>query len=192
MRHLLLEGASGIGKSTAILEELSDILYRAGGFATKRVYDSDNNFRGFCQLKAKNMDGLIGDYLEEAKGLIISVDEHGRYHRHLSVFKEFTVKTFNEAADFFLLDEIAGFELTDDEIFKEFIDVFNKGIPCIGVFKAEKNISDTQRENTVFMERYSEYRKALETMDNLIILDVDKYGIEEAKSLIRAWILENL
>lgn len=182
-RRLFLTGASGIGKSTAILDALGDHLSRAGGFLTVRERNEAGKVQRFHLVSPdRRQQGTFLDFTG------------GGNPADLTVFKTLGAELLEQAAGypFTVLDEIGGIELLVPE-FAEALDEFLKsGAPCIGVMKGFGPAS-------MLIERMGlgeQYVKAHQALYDRLRNDPDTLLLElgsvdeEAHSEILQWVEE--
>ena len=125
-RRLFLTGASGIGKSTAILDALGGNLSRAGGFLTVRERNEAGKVQRFHLVSPdRRQQGTFLDFTG------------GGNPADLTVFSTLGAELLEKASGcpFAVLDEIGGIELLVPEFSAALDEFLESGTPCIGVMK---------------------------------------------------------
>ncbi|WP_411678534.1 nucleoside-triphosphatase [Caproicibacter sp.] len=135
-RHLLLEGASGVGKTTLILHTLGSFRRRAGGFVTQRMADESGFTKGFCLTPAGRAESAVIPYRPEQPGVFLlrGVDGANAFAK-----AGFRLLEQPERFPFLLLDEIGGIELLNPAAFFHLGELFFKTTPILSVLKSVEN-----------------------------------------------------
>lgn len=193
MKNLFLEGPSGYGKSTVILNTLGrDRLINAGGFMTVRLHNEDDSMAGFAVVEAKDAVGpnvLLNDELYQNSFIRF---EGGRRQRRQSILTEFIKRSLSANDDklFILMDEIGGLEITDAEHRELIIETLRSSKPVIGVFKSRENacrMSDNLSLGDEYMEEYDEFRREVECDTDSTIIDVRGMSADEVARIVNEW-----
>jgi len=139
MKHLFLEGPVRTGKSTLLLECISDIREYAGGFCCIRLTDSSGNVRGF-RLAPPDADYREQPYDSSLPDIFLESGPDGM-KKHPEVFETSGIDYLRKSTGkkFILLDEIGGFELMSSPVRSEYYRILDSGIPCLGVIKSAAN-----------------------------------------------------
>lgn len=179
--HLLIEGPSGVGKSTLILNRLGALRQRAGGFVTQRMVDETGETRGFCLTQAKKADTVNIPYQKDRPGTFIrcetKLDSGGVF---LSTGMELLKNTRDYP--FILVDEIGGVELLEPIFFSRLTELFEKEIPCIGVLKSRQNceqIMVNMNMPDLFIRKCGEFRRILQNNPEVEIVRMNRRNIPE-------------
>lgn len=193
MKNLFLEGPSGYGKSTVILNTLGrDRLINAGGFMTVRLHNEDDSMAGFAAVEAKDAVGpnvLLNDELYQNSFIRF---EGGRRQRRQSILTEFIKRSLSANDDklFILMDEIGGLEITDAEHRELLLGTLKSSKPVIGVFKSRENarrMSDNLSLGDEYMEAYDEFRREVECDTDSTIIDVRGMSADEVARIVNEW-----
>lgn len=193
MKNLFLEGPSGYGKSTVILNTLGrDRLINAGGFMTVRLHNEDDSMAGFAAVEAKDAVGpnvLLSDELYQSSFIRF---EGGRRQRRQSILTEFIKRSLSANDDklFILMDEIGGLEITDAEHRELLLETLKSSKPVIGVFKSRENarrMSDNLSLGDEYMEAYDEFRREVECDTDSTIIDVRGMSADEVARIVNEW-----
>ncbi len=177
MRHLLLEGPSGVGKTTLLLNRLGSLRKEAGGFVTQRMEDEAGVTRGFCLTAAKSADTSHIPYREDRPGVFLKCGEKVPAGK---VFLSTGMELLKNAEDcpFILLDEIGGVELLEPVFFFRLTELFSKNTPCIGVLKSTKNCAMLKQNIALmpdcFEQKCREFRTLLQDHPQVEIVRMER------------------
>lgn len=162
MTHLLLEGPSGIGKTTLILNKLGPLRQKAGGFVTRRMVDDTGASRGFCLTRANSAAGAFIPFNKNHPGIFID-HTSGTHSEAIFLEKGIGLLQNIEGYPYLITDEIGGVELLEPDFFLLLTELFSKNIPCIGVLKSRENSRHLVSAigSDVYSQRYAEFRKIL-------------------------------
>lgn len=170
--NFFLQGQSGIGKSTLLLEALNSHAHLIGGFMTQRLIKNGKTvgFRAvnidgaFVPLEASYKKGLEGVFLLKGKINISSLEK---------VICQVEQDIENENIKLVFMDEIGGMELTSP-IFTESLErIFLSKKPCIGVLKSRDNLTHTMSTlglGQEYMMLHSAIEKGIISRGNLIMV----------------------
>jgi Predicted nucleotide kinase len=183
MRHLLLEGPSGVGKTTLLLNRLGLLRREAGGFVTQRMEDEAGVTCGFCLTAAKSADTSRIPYREERPGIFLKCGVEVPARKvFLGIGMELLKNA--ESCPFILLDEIGGVELLEPAFFSRLTELFSKNTPCIGVLKSTKNCAMMKRNIALmpdcFEQKCREFRTFLQNNPQVEIVRVERRDSPEA------------
>ena len=191
MRHLLLEGPSGVGKTTLLLNRLGFLCKEAGGFVTQRMVDEAGVTRGFCLTAAKSADTSHIPYREDQPGVFLKC---GAEIPAEKVFLSTGMELLKNAEDcpFILLDEIGGMELLEPVFFFRLIELFSKNTPCIGVLKSTQNCA-MMKQNIVLMpdcfeQKCREFRAYLQNNSQVEFVRMERRDSLEVLNKINEFI----
>lgn len=194
-RHLLLLGASGIGKTTLLLEELAGVSGHCAGFITQRLVKNEQTC-GFCLTPmAVNLSPKV-QYTSEKSGIFIEKTENGWRNNEKVFFSEGLACLIGaEDKKFVVLDEIGGIELTSPAFYLRLKELFLSETSCIGVLKSRENLDAMSAElglNSECKRISSEFQSFLLDMTETDFLPVTRDNIVEARKHIRAFITERI
>ena len=187
-KHLFLTGASGIGKSTLLRQELGSALSLAGGFITERVKAEDGKLLGYDLLPAAA--AVQRDGFERQRFLDYSVSPPVHDNE---VFRNTGVKLLEESVyyPFVFLDEFGGFELLIPQFRHALEDVLNSERPVIGVLK-ETAGANSLRRRLGLGERFSmtvdNLHAALDADEDTVVLTMRERGDELVRRIVRQWV----
>lgn len=194
-KKLFIEGDSGLGKTTLILNTLgAELVKRAGGFSTVRILDDKGKRMGYS-VKASSEMKTVDETAtsENTRKMFISFADAGGMTPicNGAVFTEHVTSLLkaSEAAPFIIMDEFGGIELEDDEFVDELIRVITSEIPVIGVIKSRKSakrLSERMGVNANYMANYERLRAVIEK-EGKGVIDLRSKGTEYAKEKIEAW-----
>ena len=141
MRHLFLEGDIGCGKTSILLKNLTPYLPHSKGFMTLRLLDDQKNVRAYSIVPAAARVSSYEKFTSNDPNIFLEKTTTG-WKRNEEVFTKVGLPmiTDSEAASFFLLDEIGGFELLQPKFFNRLLEMLSSDKPCIGVIKSFKNL----------------------------------------------------
>lgn len=141
MRHLFLTGASGIGKSTLLMEALQNCRWQTAGLFTQRLLSEDGSTSGFrllpwtCEVTPTALyhPGLTDVFIRKTGG---------GWEKDLSVFASTGVRLLDHAAagEIICLDELGGAELLVPEFRSRLYQLLDSHPCCTGVIKGSQNL----------------------------------------------------
>ena len=190
-----MEGPSGVGKTTALLGELRELLPVTGGFGTCRLFDEKGIQRGFCHVAANELEGPYGEYRQGLPGMFIENGD-GVFRFNKDFFRTTTLDMIKDdpRKKLYLLDEIGGTEL----LVPEFVDAIkhrlDSDVPCIGVWKASGNSMHMKRElcpGHEYDEAYSKLYGYINAHPNVTLLEVPERSGTRMREAVREWIAYN-
>lgn len=190
MRKLFLEGNSKIGKSSMILSELKDTLLYADGFCTVRLLDKNKKTLGYKLVKPAEYEYVETDFKSDDEAVFLKLDEKEAFRK--DIFLTYGMKYLEKTAGskFFILDEIGGGELLENDFFEKLISVLKGDAPCIGVLKSKKNSElFTKRvlQSKIYEERYEHIRKIMRAQKDTAVCNMDIETKKRAQELILEW-----
>lgn len=151
MRHFFLTGASGIGKSTLLMEVLKEFDFPISGFFSQRQLLPDLSTGGFRLLPWHKNLPLTASYQAETSDLFIKKTNNG-WKKDLSIFQTTAIKLMNQNTPLKCLDEIGGAELLVPEFLNALYTLLQSDISCVGVIKSPENL--TSMMTRVAMENH--------------------------------------
>ncbi|MEG1137954.1 MAG: nucleoside-triphosphatase [Lachnospiraceae bacterium] len=183
-RILFLEGRSGIGKSTMILEAGASKSHQGAGLFSQRMHNAKGHTVGFRLIPYGDVTCSIGVYEQGMKQMFLQ-DIGNQRVLDLSVF-ESARKLIGDYghASFLVLDEIGGVELQLASFRELLYELLDSGIPCIGVLKAKENYEHMNmhvKDVNQSKESYDKLRKRLVDQYNSRILSLTQDNYEEVK-----------
>lgn len=182
-KRLFLSGPIGCGKSTALRRALGARFSSGGGFLTVRQFSQEGTLLGFTLQRPSG---------EDAQWIF---DDSGPVRiTHMSVFANLGVRLLNEAlnAQFIILDEIGGVEILSPAFMHALNQVFESGIPCIGVMKAPRpatRMIQKMGKEREFFDRAKILRTWMEDDPDTLLYTCKMYD-SEAQTLARQWAAE--
>ncbi len=185
MRHILLEGERGIGKSRLLREVLQEYLPYACGFATLRLWQGEK-LRAFCHIPASRWGEYpygSAVYTGNEEGNIILFDEAGTQWRQ-EVFRAYSgAKLLKRQGKerYMVLDEIGGFELEAPDLTGLLLAAFDS-LPCIGVLKKESNVRQEDQK------AHAAFRAALRKRRDVRILELREDNTKAVRKEVLTWI----
>ena len=193
MKNLLIEGVSGTGKTTLILETLGNLMDKAGGFVTVRLLDGDGRRTGFAVKKAER--GAKPDKVFENSDIPDRfICFEGESRAEVPKFVELASRYIERAGTFLVMDEFGGIELENGGFADRIAEILENGRPVIGVIKMRENAEHAIKhmtEGSALMEEYESFRRRLEGLKNTQIIRLSDDNREEAKSAIIKWMADN-
>lgn len=195
MKNLFLEGNSGTGKTTLILDSLGKRMEYAGGFSVARLHEDNGRCAGFRVRRAQGVKAADEPVDDDSEGIFIRfLPEKG--YRDTSTFTSLAGKYLEESRDsrFILLDEFGGMELKDSEFVGKLRRVVASDTPCIGVIKSRENALHMMKcmpDREDFEREYDELREYMEKETNTLIFRLTANNKEEAEKLIAEWMETN-
>jgi nucleoside-triphosphatase THEP1 len=194
MKHIFLQGPSGIGKSTILRKVLTPYIQSVSGFTTQRL------------KKNGAIIGLSTACLDDSfPPLEVEVDVDAQHHPIFdnvflfrgkwmghSVLEQtlINVKQRAESPDIrlILLDEIGGIEMISAVFMKTLEQLLHGSIPCFGVFKSCENL-DRAISNLNFSTQSAKLHEQHKRLETLIcsrgeILTVTEQNREEVCEIV--------
>ncbi|MGO5053070.1 nucleoside-triphosphatase [Lachnospiraceae bacterium LCP25S3_G4] len=164
-KMLFLEGPSGIGKSTIILDAARESRLAGAGFFSQRLNDEDGCTKAFQMVAYQEVKQSIAHYIGSEKDIFFQYPGTTHSEIHMEVFDHIrTIVGTYQNADFLLLDEIGGMELKSIIFTAYLYELLGSGIPCIGVIKSQFNhqhMGKRIQETRMSREQYLILRKRL-------------------------------
>lgn len=200
MRHLFIEGDIGIGKSTAILQNLGEHIARAAGFGTVRTYeitkDGEHKRRGFCHYPAKDMKKVDDIFCADNRGNFIWIDDALNFSYKAEVLEEYSLKLLSpkQGDRFILMDEIGGFELLNENILQAYIRILDGEVPCIGVLKSRTNKNSTKRNLELSNQldiAYERFREYIKNKPDILLLKAYRDRMDDLEHYIQQFLIQN-
>lgn len=196
MKHLFIQGAIGIGKSTFIRSLLLPYLSEVGGFFVQRIYIG-KRYQGFS-LKAltEQRDYVLNRQvknLKEAEHVFLYCDEEGRWHQRPEVFAaaaEYLHQLLSADKKLILLDELGGIELDCQPFMEAVLNVLEGDIPVLGVLKSVRNRHILNHHLAVKLENPCCYMQKILEMPGVEVREMTLENEEEEKSRMRMFIKE--
>lgn len=205
----MIEGASGVGKSTLIIETLGDLLARAGGFGTVRVLNPQGERIGFAVEPASVRTKPDKTFDGDDSRMYIRFD--GRKVVNMEKFVECAVAGMNSpgidapgvdsagldsagAGGFLIMDEFGGMELESEVFTAKALETLRNGKPVIGVIKSRANAEHTAKgfsENGGFLACYESFRRSITEQTDTEIVTLTGDNREEVRQIIQTWITMN-
>lgn len=179
--HLLIEGPSGIGKTTLLLKKLGPLREMAGGFITQRMIDGEGGTRGFCLTAARAAESAAVPFIENQPDVFID-RASGTYLSGLFLSKG--IELIRNPADcpFRITDEIGGVELLEPTFFSALVELFSKNTPCIGVLKSHPNSAHLVSVigSDTYGRKYAAFRENLLANPKVKIVSMNRRDEPEA------------
>ena len=164
MSLLLLEGPSGVGKSTLIYQYANRSEKVAGGFYCQRLRDERGDTRAFCLRNANGIKITINKYFDSISNIFLEFANE-RIIKHLQVFENISEIVGDVSnCDYFLLDEIGGMELAVPSFLPFLRSILDTGKPCIGVLKSSDlylAMHQHLNETPCLWKNYQDFRSEL-------------------------------
>lgn len=190
-KHLLLEGPSGVGKTTLILNMLGSLRRQTEGFVTQRMVDDTGRTCGFCLTPAKLADTAVIPYREQHRDAFIDCITN-TYNFDVFINRGMKLLENVNGSPLILTDEIGGLELMEPIIFNKLTELFSKSIPCIGVLKSHDNCMRLMNSKSCWQlyPRYTAFRKSLETNPWVDIVYMSWRDVPEIAGKINEFIVQ--
>lgn len=189
-KHLFITGPSGCGKTTLIKNELGSAALYAGGFITKKEYDSEGKVLSHNLYPASALIDTTG--YEGMRFLDCSVTPPTHDNE---VFRGEGARILREVGyyPFTILDEIGGFEILVPQFRTVLEDVLNNDKPIIGVLKDAKS-AEALKKYVGLSDRFSmstdNLRRVLAADKDTSIVTMHGRSDIFAKRAVRQWIKE--
>lgn len=186
-KHIIITGASGCGKSTAVRSVLGPALNCAGGFITERDISPTGTVEGvsiFPAAAAFSKEEYEGRRFLDFSGAQTSHDNEA--------FRTFGVRLLKESVNypFTLIDEFGGFEMLVPEFREELLKVLNSPQPLIAVLKSREN-AETLRARVGLGEKYTavvqNLHSALAAHEDTELIEMHCRGEESVLNAILQW-----
>lgn len=193
MKKLLLQGKSGIGKSTLIQKIILPYKSQIGGFYVSRLCEEErcigfrlNNLQATSNYLLKERVAASFDPVKEEN--VFLYHKEGLWHYDLQVFEQYA-KPYSQEQDhleikLMLMDEIGGVEL-GCEVFRDYLlQLLEVPIPCLGVLKTlerrehVESMTGIQKKEKVQDELF--YKKIAKATKVYTLLEEDRIETEEA------------
>lgn len=167
-RLLFLEGDSGVGKSTMILQAAAPYQSKGNGFFSQRLVDEKGRTRAFGLAAYRQVTTSIASYEPEKEQNIFFNRGGGNAGIHMEIFEEARelVGKYDNAA-FLMLDEIGGIELSSPVFCSFLYELLFSKIPCIGVIKSRQNWERMKLGITSLSQTKALYEKLREDIEGL-------------------------
>lgn len=193
MKNLLIEGYSGVGKTTLILESLGCLRTRAGGFVTVRMTDERGSTVGFAVEPFSDRTEAKRAFTGDMSCVFIYFADEVQVD--IGKFAACAGRSLESAdPEFFVMDEFGGVELKDEAFTEKVLEVLEHGRPVIGVIKSLANAEHAARglaPDGEFMARYEKLRRYIETRTDTEILTLTDNNREDVSREIDCWMRTN-
>jgi nucleoside-triphosphatase THEP1 len=156
---LFLQGDTGVGKTSLILEKIRPYMRETGGFFIQRLTEAGAT-RAFRTAGVFYESAPCAPYAKNAEGVFIEKTEDGWRAEPEAFIKAVSALLSGfRNKKLILLDEIGGIELLSEQFAGLLQPVLESGIPCIAVIKSEKNAKAMALELTTGAEYEAARRK---------------------------------
>lgn len=197
MKNLLIEGPSGTGKTTLILETLGGKTGKAGGFMTVRLLDDSGQRMGFAVKASAECSGPEKHFgVGDIDDVFIRFD--GEKKVDVGAFVRRAGRSLDEEAcrdaEFLIMDEFGGVELEDEVFAAKLLCALNREKPVIGVIKSRANAEHTAKGfagDRSFMPAYDKFRELVAARADTQIITLTASTRDDVKSVICSWMAEN-
>lgn len=199
IKHLFIEGPSGIGKTTLLLEALGTLSCQPGGFVTLRLVNQEGLTQAFSLTSPSLATSSIQLYSKAIPNIFLERDRQGMVW-HIEVFEEAGMKLLFESEEkrLLLLDEIGGCELLSDSFSQRLLELLEGRVPCIGVLKSCDNAENMARRLGLsfrYLERYQAFRRRLLSNPSTLILSLSPENrrdtIRSVKAFLSPWAISS-
>lgn len=170
MRHILITGLPGIGKTT-LIKKLVCLLHSAGGFYTEEIRKGGKRI-GFKIVTLDGKEGLL------AGVFIDSPYRVGKYGVNVKDVEEIAVPAIRAAVkgkDYVVIDEIARMELFSEEFKRAVKEAFESEKRVIATIQVSKDpfLEELRkREDVLLYElKLSNREKALEELKKFLMIE---------------------
>lgn len=178
MRPIFLEGDSGSGKTTFILNRTAEVRKFATGFVTQKIL-KNGKIAAHILRSAKEIDLPIKEELESCETPIIVKGSQGK------IYASETIKYLSHTPldRFYILDELGGIETCDTAFRTKLMEILEGQLPVVGVFKSEKNfqrMADYLKFDEWQREKYRALREQVQNRSHLIQFTKENFTKIEA------------
>lgn len=187
MHHFFLTGASGIGKSTLLMEGLQEIKLPISGFFAQRQLFPDDTTGGFRLLPWSSSLPLTAPYQAEASDLFIKKSDTG-WKKDLSIFQTTAITLLNEKTPLKCLDEIGGTELLVPEFLNTLYALLKSDVCCVGVIKSPQNLAsmmtrvEMKKQEAITLQKL---HKDMTQQFHSVIMELTEYNRNEVKLALK-------
>ena len=187
MHHFFLTGASGIGKSTLLMEVLQEIKLPISGFFAQRQLFPDDTTGGFRLLPWSNSLPLTAPYQAEASDLFIKKSDTG-WKKDLSIFQTTAITLLNEKTPLKCLDEIGGTELLVPEFLNTLYALLKSDVCCVGVIKSPQNLTsmmtrvEMKKQEAITLQKL---HKDMTQQFHSVIMELTEFNRKEVKLALK-------
>lgn len=188
MGILFLEGPSGLGKTTLLLQGAHASGKVGCGYITQRVVDGQGQTKGFRLSPFQQVRQSVVVELGESHNLFIRMTPNGCV-RDLRCFEQVATMS-NPHADFIVLDEVGGVELSLPAYVAWLYEILDSGVPCIGVLKSEDNfahMNHSMPQTQLVKTTYMALRQAVVNRYDGAILRLDDRTREQVEQAVTAF-----
>lgn len=183
MRHFFLTGASGIGKSTLLMEVLKEIKLPISGFFSQRQLLSDLSTGGFRLLPWNSNLPLTALYQADDSDLFIKKSTTG-WKKDLSIFQTTAIRLLSQNTPLKCLDEIGGTELLVPEFSNTLYTLLKSDVCCVGVIKSPQNLTSMMTRVEMKTQEAIKLQKLHQDMIqqfNSFIIELTQFNREKVK-----------
>lgn len=164
MKHLLIKGNSGVGKTTMILDCIASYKNQIGGFVTQRLIEQDGETKGFCLTYIQKVESPRRPYQKSLEHIFIEHCTDG-WTKNPEVFTKTGIEMIDDIINHHrkmaVLDEIGGVELNNKQFMEKLYELLAGNIPCLIVLKNTKNY-ESMKERIMLTQAYDDRRLHLE------------------------------
>lgn len=191
-KHLFLEGPSGIGKSTLLLEELGPLRRQAGGLVSLRLVDRDGCTRAFALASPSRSPCPVIPCSGDVPNVFLERGAEGTVW-HAEVFEHAGMELLADAErrNLLVLDEIGGCELLSDAFRSRLLELLGGTVPCIGVLKSVDNAENMARRiglPSAFLRHYRAFRRRVRSNPSVLLLSLSPDTREGVARRVRAFL----
>lgn len=174
IKHIVLQGEKGAGKSTLIRKLAMEIKCTAGGYLTRAVMNPETGYKDiFMYPAAYIFDQDNQDTIARTNGKRCGITQNGVKEVYPEVFEEYGTQLIHSASkkQLIIMDEIGFMEEKSQRFQKAVLSAFDGNIPVLASVKA-KNIS------TPFLD-------AVRSHENVRLIELDETNREEVYEQLR-------